>query len=108
MTNHFIPTCNVCFLPKAPRGRSVPDAAAGAYCEPSLCSGYMEVPAPTQWWDQEDREAHVCHKCIAENERLQEINAVMLHELERLSELVGEADYDIVMAVIAEAEGKPA
>ena len=40
----------------------------------------------------------------AENERLKEINTDMLHELERLTELVGEVDYDILMAVIAKAK----
>lgn len=41
--------CYTCRRHKAPRGRSVPMAAAGGYCDTD-CSGYRESPAPGHMW----------------------------------------------------------
>ena len=52
-----MPECLLCKRSKQPLGRSSPMAAYGAYCD-SDCDGYMEPPKPTQYWNQEDHEAH--------------------------------------------------
>ena len=65
-----MPTCKRCGMSKAPIGRSVADESAGSYCVMGMCSGYMEDPQPTPYWNQDDYEEHVCHKCIAKKENL--------------------------------------
>jgi hypothetical protein len=45
--------CRDCRRRKAPRGRSVPLAAAGGYCTDG-CPGYMQDPKPPHLWSEDD------------------------------------------------------
>lgn len=45
--------CKACNRPKAPRGRSVPLAAAGGYCTHD-CPGYDEKPLAGHFWPEEE------------------------------------------------------
>ena len=49
-----MPTCDVCGKTKAPSGRSVAPAAAGGYCHPTECAGYVEEPAAGHYWFGEE------------------------------------------------------
>ena len=44
--------CAVCHRTKAPRGRSVALAMAGALCDTD-CRGYYEIPLPGHLWPSE-------------------------------------------------------
>lgn len=49
--------CGRCGKRKAPRGRSVPVAAAGGYCD-SQCLGYYGDPKPPHLWPNEELPAY--------------------------------------------------
>jgi len=48
-----MPDCVVCRKRKAPRGRSIPPAAAGTYCDDWNCKGYLLDPRPGHLWPGE-------------------------------------------------------
>ena len=50
-----MPTCDVCHLIKAPRGRDVGVAAANGYCGYD-CPGYLQAPWSGHLWPEEWRE----------------------------------------------------
>lgn len=49
------PICNVCGMPKPPKGRSVGIYAANSYCCSHDCKGYWEEPITGDLWPRESR-----------------------------------------------------
>ena len=48
-----MPDCPICKRLKPPRGRDVPVAASGTFCEHE-CPGYAQEPQPGHHWPNEE------------------------------------------------------